>query len=214
MVQKYIYYTFFLCAIPAVSFCMEPDDPRRNNVNELYPLCTTKKHIGDTTRVCHDYAIGTSIGKFGEFPPQHQYWYSAHNILKHYEKTDSPQKGDLVVYRTNSLLFRLQYNTAIQHTGLVEEDGMVKSKWALDPHIYTHPTFCIPASYGETVSYYRKKDSDEKIYRNMLHKTRHAALRICLLEMPRTIICGLLSHIAIRLTLYGLIVIIKKICMS
>ena len=143
----------------------------------MLALCKEQKYIGDTERVCHDYAICTSIGTFGQFPPQRQEWYSLHNILKHFEKTDDPQKGDLVVYRTRSLLFRLQYLTAIQHTGIVYDIDMVESKWGTDPFVKIHSTFALPSEYGETVSYYRKKDSNETIYQSMVYKIRYANIK-------------------------------------
>lgn len=206
MLQKYTYYALFLCALPTISLCMRPDDPKRKDLAELLVLCKEQRYIGDEKRVCHDYAICTSIGKFGEFPPQHQEWYSLHNILKHFEKIDNPQKGDLVVYRTSSLLFRLQYLTAIQHTGLVYDTDMVESKWGTSPYAVIHPTFALPYEYGETVSYYRKKDSDETIYQSMLHKIRYANIkRFC-----EQAVMGVVAGSIIKFILLGLIASIKS----
>ncbi len=61
--------------------------------------------------------------------------------------TDSPQKGDYIIYRD------LKNNpNIINHIGVVDEKGVVISKWSWGP-LLKHKIFDIPKSYGSDIAY-------------------------------------------------------------
>lgn len=62
------------------------------------------------------------------------------------EKLDSAQDGAMVLYRTDG--------GQISHTGLINKEGRVISKWSWGP-LLDHNLYDVPKSYGDRVEYYQ-----------------------------------------------------------
>lgn len=76
--------------------------------------------------------------------------------LNQYGVVDAPQLGDIVFYSGNGF----------SSIGIYLGDDRVRSKFGF-AHVYEHPMRFVPAMYGESVSFLRKKDdstlSDEAL---------------------------------------------------
>jgi hypothetical protein len=115
---------------------------------------------------CHNYAISKTLGLKGHIPETfpimgQQDWHDTLEFTKKYCKEVSiPQKGDLVTYHDPKSMFPQE----VLHTGLVYDDGIVEDKWGASTQVFTHPTFDLPAFYGNNIKYHRIiKPTDEII---------------------------------------------------
>ena len=68
------------------------------------------------------------------------------------KKTD-PGKGDIILYENKG---------AVVHAGIMESRDVVISKWSWGP-LVKHHIFCVPAHYGNKISFYKKPDSENLI---------------------------------------------------
>lgn len=76
------------------------------------------------------------------------------NIL---EETKDPKEGDYIIYENLK-----DYPGEITHSGILDKNGMIISKWAWGP-IIKHKIFDVPESYGNKITYFKKLDKDEVI---------------------------------------------------
>jgi hypothetical protein len=119
---------------------------------------------------CHNYAISKKLGLVGKI---HKIlpiaglndWHTIFKFTENYCKEVAiPQKGDLITYYDNNT------STTVLHTGLVLDDDMVESKWSTFPEVLAHPTFHIPANWGNHVRYHRIIKPTEEIIEDIQNK--------------------------------------------
>lgn len=73
-------------------------------------------------------------------------------IDKHYLiQKDRPEAGDIILYKTDE--------GVVTHAGVIESPDIVISKWSWGP-LVRHHIFCVPAHYGDNVSYYKKPNRE------------------------------------------------------
>jgi hypothetical protein len=136
-----------------------------------HPLITIIETLPPTecNLVCHDYAFLKIIDKIGQLPCLGCDWYEKHNILnKYFSQVTNPKKGDLAVYKNNN---------NILHSGIVEDDYNIISKWgSYYPYVFLHKKYDVPKEYGKTIEYYRPKKTNDEIYNNIIAtKIEHRA---------------------------------------
>jgi hypothetical protein len=119
---------------------------------------------------CHNYAISKKLGLVGKIPEILPIaglgdWHTIFKFTENYcEEVAIPQKGDLITYYDDST------STTVLHTGLVLDDDMVESKWSTFPEVLAHPTFHIPANWGNHVRYHRIIKPTEEIIEDIKNK--------------------------------------------
>ena len=146
---------------------------------------------------CHNYAISKQLGLKGQIPETlpikgEEDWHTVLNFTKQYcEEISTPQPGDLVTYYPynksltpteligeDGIIDFVKYpehNNAddITHTGIVHDNGLVESKWGQYAHILLHPTFHVPASYGNHIKYHRLNRPTNEIIEDIKQRIPH-----------------------------------------
>ncbi|HEX4068765.1 MAG TPA: ankyrin repeat domain-containing protein, partial [Candidatus Babeliales bacterium] len=119
---------------------------------------------------CHNYAISKKLGLVGKIPETLPIaglndWHTTFKFTENYCKEVAiPKKGDLITYYDDST------STEVLHTGLVLDNDMVESKWSTFPEVLAHPTFHIPANWGNHVRYHRIIKPTEEIIEDIKNK--------------------------------------------
>lgn len=74
-----------------------------------------------------------------------------------WEEVKDPQQGDYVLY------FRNPTDEIYTHVGVLQEGGMVRSKWDEKGDVYEHPMFGVPITYGNFTRIVRDPDKDYQL---------------------------------------------------
>ena len=104
---------------------------------------------------CHKYTFGVVKKEpwvlAGFFTKKHRLWTDTLKFLgeKGYDEVVQPENGDIVAYTCNN-----GNGTMTGHFGIYE-DGKVTSKFNVG-HIFVHEIHMVPASYGNSVTYFRR----------------------------------------------------------
>lgn len=75
-------------------------------------------------------------------------------VPKRYRRVRIPEKGDLLIY------FQQSPYKKERHIALCQGDGLAISKFGYG-HVFEHPINCVPDTFGEMTSYYRKVQGRE-----------------------------------------------------
>lgn len=67
----------------------------------------------------------------------------------------APQSGDIIIYRNSK-----KFGSEITHSGIVQENGTIISKWSWGP-IIEHKIFDVPNFYGDEIQYIHKITSEQ-----------------------------------------------------
>lgn len=102
---------------------------------------------------CHGYALSTILPGFPIRPSrsiqEDLFGPSSKIISTCFTVTDSPQRGDLVIYWNDE---------GPKHFGIYLEHDLIESKWGDNP-VFRHPFFYAPAKYGNKIIFYRKNEN-------------------------------------------------------
>lgn len=142
-----------------------------SEVEQLDPTTTIVQIVDPAQRygTCHNYAFSKHLGLLGQVHTKLSIigcgdWYHSYNILENFERVQKPKHGDIVIYKKSP------DDTHITHTGIVDGDDFVESKWGIKRFICRHKTFHAPYNYGNHVEYYTARTSNAIIIETLQQK--------------------------------------------
>ncbi len=118
--------------------------------------------VGKRYGTAHNYAFTKLMGIVGKAPKilnikgQEEYYYDGYLKMSEFlDARSEAQPGDFAVYVCEDEKGEIE----ITHTGIVIGDDCIESKWGPTHAIFEHPTWYVPAQFGNRVWYFRLKIS-------------------------------------------------------
>lgn len=139
--------------------------------------------LGKRYGTCHNYAFTTLMGITGKAPELlniegrlDYYASNGINILDFFDYAPVPrQPGDIILYKANNK--PLTNINQITHTARVIGDDLIESKWGAINAVFEHPTWYVPASFGNMATYYKPKITGQELLTAVQNRLAQLAVK-------------------------------------